>query len=62
MIERIKPACDLEVDGGIDVATAHLAVEAGAKILVAGTAIFGTREGVAASMNNLRASLDLVEQ
>ena len=62
MIERIKPACDLEVDGGIDVATAHLAVEAGAKILVAGTAIFGTREGVAASMNSLRASLHLVEQ
>ena len=62
MIERIKPACDLEVDGGIDAATAHLAVEAGAKILVAGTAIFGTREGVAASMNGLRASLHLVEQ
>ena len=62
MIERIKPACDLEVDGGIDAATAHLAVEAGAKILVAGTAIFGTREGVAASMNSLRASLHLVEQ
>ena len=62
MIERIKPACDLEVDGGIDAATARLAVEAGAKILVAGTAIFGTREGVAASMNGLRASLHPVEQ
>jgi ribulose-phosphate 3-epimerase len=62
MIERIKPTCDLEVDGGIDAATAHLAVEAGAKILVAGTAIFGTREGVVASMNGLRASLHLVEQ
>src|SRR5579864_6185250 len=28
MIERVKPACDLEVDGGIDAATARLAVEA----------------------------------
>ena len=41
MIERIKPACGLEVDGGIDARTAPLAVEAGADILVAGTAIFG---------------------
>jgi hypothetical protein len=30
--------------------------------LVAGTAIFGTRKGVAASMDSLRASLHRVEQ
>jgi ribulose-phosphate 3-epimerase len=41
MIERIKPGCGLEVDGGIDASTAPLVVEAGADILVAGTAIFG---------------------
>src|SRR3981081_1715212 len=29
MIDRIKPECDLEVDGGVDVATAPLAVAAG---------------------------------
>jgi ribulose-phosphate 3-epimerase len=34
MIERLKPGCDLEVDGGIDVTTARLAVEAGANILL----------------------------
>jgi len=62
MIERIKPACDLEVDGGIDAATAQLAVEAGAKVLVAGSAIFGAREGVTAGMDSLRTSLHLVEQ
>ena len=40
MIDRIKPGCDLEVDGGVDVATAPLAVAAGANVLVAGSAIF----------------------
>jgi ribulose-phosphate 3-epimerase len=62
MIERVKPACSLEVDGGIDAATARLAVEAGAHILVAGSAIFGDRDGVAAGMDRLRASFHLVEQ
>jgi ribulose-phosphate 3-epimerase len=62
MIERVKPTCDLEVDGGIDPATARLAVAAGANILVAGSAIFGASEGVTAGLANLRASLHLVEQ
>src|SRR5947199_2057908 len=38
--ERGLPA-ELEVDGGIDVKTARLVADAGAKILVAGSAIFG---------------------
>jgi len=59
MIERVKPACELEVDGGIDAATARFAVEAGAHILVAGSAIFGDSEGVAVGMESLRASLHL---
>src|SRR5262249_50357653 len=39
MIDRIKPGCGLEVDGGIDATTAPLAVAAGADVLVAGSAI-----------------------
>ena len=58
MIEEIKPDCELEVDGGIDVTTAPLAVDAGANVLVAGSAIFGEREGVIAAMNGLRAATD----
>ncbi|MGO9110309.1 MAG: ribulose-phosphate 3-epimerase [Thermoguttaceae bacterium] len=54
MIARIKPGCDLEVDGGIDATTAPLVVDAGANILVAGSAIFGSSEGIAAAMNRLR--------
>ena len=57
MIDEIKPNCDLEVDGGIDAATTPLVVEAGANVLVAGSAIFGYREGVAAAMQRLRAAV-----
>ncbi len=56
MIDQMKSGCDVEVDGGIDADTAPLAVAAGANILVAGTAIFGGREEVAAAMDRLRAS------
>ena len=35
MIDRIKPDCDLEVDGGIDATTAPLVIDAGANVLVA---------------------------
>ena len=37
MIERINPACELELDGGIDPETAAMGVAAGANVLVAGT-------------------------
>jgi ribulose-phosphate 3-epimerase len=53
MIERIKPGCNLEVDGGIDAMTAPLVVDAGATVLVAGSAIFNNAEGVAAAMKRL---------
>ena len=59
MIDRIKPGCDLEVDGGVDVATAPLAVAAGANVLVAGSAIFNDSEGVADAMKRLRAAAQL---
>ncbi len=39
-IDEMNPACDLEVDGGIDPATAAVAIEAGANVLVAGSAVY----------------------
>jgi ribulose-phosphate 3-epimerase len=54
MIEQIMPDCELEVDGGIDEATAPMAVAAGANVLVAGTSVFGAGQGVAAAMESLR--------
>ena len=52
---------ELEVDGGISAETAPKAVSAGARVLVAGTAIFNRRESVAQAMDRLRASLGGVE-
>jgi len=60
MIEQVKPSCDLEVDGGIDPKTAPLTVEAGANVLVAGSAIFGENDGVAAAMKRLRTAVEKV--
>ena len=56
MIDEIKRGCDLEVDGGIDVTTAPLVIDAGANVLVAGSAVFGAGAGVLAAMNRLRAA------
>src|SRR2546427_11110433 len=56
MIDRTKPGCDLEVDGGVDMATAPLAVAAGANVLVAGSAVFNDSESVTNAMERLRAA------
>jgi ribulose-phosphate 3-epimerase len=53
MIERMNPACELEVDGGIDAETATAVVRAGADVLVAGSAVFSATDGVAAAMKRL---------
>jgi ribulose-phosphate 3-epimerase len=57
MIDQIRPEADLEVDGGIDAKTAPQAVQAGARVLVAGSAVFGAADGVAAAMERLRAAV-----
>ena len=44
IIDRYNPACDLEVDGGINAKTAKLVVEAGANVLVAGSAVYGAAD------------------
>jgi ribulose-phosphate 3-epimerase len=54
LIDRVKPGVELEVDGGIEPHTAGDAVAAGARVLVAGSSVFGPRDGVAAAMNRLR--------
>jgi ribulose-phosphate 3-epimerase len=46
LIEVLNPACELEVDGGIDLKTAGPALKSGATVLVAGTAIFGHPDGI----------------
>jgi ribulose-phosphate 3-epimerase len=48
---------DIEVDGGIAVATAQRVVQAGANVLVAGAAVFARQDGVEAALRALRASI-----
>jgi ribulose-phosphate 3-epimerase len=50
-------AADLEVDGGVSVATAPRCVGAGARVLVAGSAVFNDRASVAETMQALRQSI-----
>ena len=45
--------CEIEVDGGINNQTARLAVEAGANVLVAGSAVFDSKEGISAAIQAL---------
>ena len=48
--------CEVEVDGGINHQTARLVVEAGANVLVCGTAVFDSRDGIPAAVRRLLAS------
>jgi ribulose-phosphate 3-epimerase len=57
MITHRNLQCDIEVDGGIHEATAPLVVQAGANLLVAGSAIFNQHESIAQAMERLRKAL-----
>ena len=48
---------EVEVDGGVDATNARACVEAGADVLVAGTAVFGHAGGPAAGVEALQAAL-----
>ncbi len=54
MLDCSGSAAELEVDGGISPETAGRVAAAGATVLVAGHAIFGSAEGVAASVKRIR--------
>lgn len=59
MLDSVNPECELEVDGGIDAQTVGRVVSAGARVLVAGSAVFGAKGGVAAGS---KAILDAANQ
>jgi ribulose-phosphate 3-epimerase len=54
----LSPDVEIEVDGGIDARTAPLVARAGATVLVAGNAVFGHKQGVAAGIKAIRDALD----
>lgn len=57
MIDGRSLSTELEVDGGINEETAAEVVSSGARVLVAGSAIFNQRESVADAMTRLRRSV-----
>ena len=59
MIDSVSETIDLEVDGGIEPHTAPMVVEAGARVLVAGSAVFGAAGGPAAGMARLKAAVGI---
>src|SRR5437867_3747884 len=56
VIQERGLSVDIEVDGGIDAKTAPVVVDAGARILVAGSAVFGQRDR-AAAMEAIRSAV-----
>jgi ribulose-phosphate 3-epimerase len=57
-LRALSPEVEIEVDGGIDARTAPLVAKAGATVLVAGNAVFGHKQGVAAGIKAIRDALD----
>ena len=56
-VRAMAPKIEIEVDGGIDPKTAPLVVKAGATVLVAGSAVFGHKRGIAAGIRDIRQAL-----
>jgi ribulose-phosphate 3-epimerase len=56
-LDKKNLAAELEVDGGINVEVAPRVVKAGARVLVAGAAVFNSKKTVAQALKELRASL-----
>ena len=53
MIDALNPACELEVDGGVGPDTFRACIDAGANVLVAGSAVYGA-EDISARIRLLR--------
>jgi ribulose-phosphate 3-epimerase len=58
MCDASGRSIDITVDGGINAETARLPVEAGANVLVAGSAVFTNHYSVAEAMAKLKAALN----
>jgi ribulose-phosphate 3-epimerase len=56
MIDDRQLPIDLEIDGGITPETAKEAVAAGARILVAGSAVFNGKNGYKAAIDAIRSA------
>jgi ribulose-phosphate 3-epimerase len=56
-VRAMSADVEIEVDGGIDAKTAALVVKAGATVLVAGSSVFGHKQGIAAGIRAIRSAV-----
>jgi ribulose-phosphate 3-epimerase len=56
-LRTMSRSIEIEVDGGIDAKTAPLVVNAGATVLVAGSSVFGFKQGIAAGIKAIRKAI-----
>jgi ribulose-phosphate 3-epimerase len=61
MIAETGRAIEIEVDGGVDINTTPVIVAAGARVLVAGTAVFGHPGGIAGGIAALRTAAGITQ-
>jgi ribulose-phosphate 3-epimerase len=57
-LRALSAEVEIEVDGGIDARSAPLVVKAGATVLVAGSSVYGHKQGVAAGIKAIRDAVD----
>jgi len=57
-LDKKQLTAELEVDGGINAEVAPAVVKAGGRVLVAGAAIFNSRQTVEEALRRIRNSLD----
>jgi ribulose-phosphate 3-epimerase len=56
LLDARNPQCEIEIDGGVDLLTIHAAYQAGARVFVAGTSVFGYPAGPEAGVQSLIAA------
>jgi ribulose-phosphate 3-epimerase len=56
LMHELNLDCELEIDGGVDAVTAPMCIDAGAGVLVAGSAVFGAADGIDAALKRLHAA------
>lgn len=62
LLDARHPACELQVDGGVNAANGADAARAGASVLVAGSFVYQGGEGVERNIQALRAELDAAQR
>jgi len=60
-LDELGLAAELEIDGGINAEIAPIVAKAGARVLVAGAAVFNKKESVSQALGRIRESLRRVE-